>query len=111
MARQVARMSTGGKPPRKLVVATTASALDPPMSPEIKQVKLWRRRLQRAFFDRVPLTNAHVETLQMSEEALKQSKIGKVVKKIAKNKDHYPREPEFMFRERAQELYIKWKHI
>ncbi|CAD6949332.1 unnamed protein product [Tilletia controversa] len=88
---------------------------------EIIQVKRWRHRVQKAFFGKAPPKDAdmpamaeifqQVEAHQMSEEALKQSKLGKVMKKIAKTKDDYPQESKFRFKERAEELYKRWIHV
>ncbi|CAD6884350.1 unnamed protein product [Tilletia caries] len=91
------------------------------MLAEIIQVKRWRHRVQKAFFGKAPPKDAdmpamaeifqQVEAHQMSEEALKQSKLGKVMKKIAKTKDDYPQESKFRFKERAEELYKRWIHV
>ncbi|CAD6896562.1 unnamed protein product [Tilletia laevis] len=92
-----------------------------PVLAEIIQVKRWRHRVQKAFFGKAPPKDAdmpamaeifqQVEAHQMSEEALKQSKLGKVMKKIAKTKDDYPQESKFRFKERAEELYKRWIHV
>ncbi|KAE8217665.1 hypothetical protein CF326_g9371 [Tilletia indica] len=149
MARlTIARMSTGGQPPRKPLAPKalkTSSAVDGTKTPylcesgediaepadaghddhqllaEIVQVKRWRHLVQKVFFGKALPQDAdmpaiaelfqQVEAHQMSEEALKQSKIGKVMRKIAKTEHDYPQESKFQFKERAQELYSKWKHV
>ncbi|KAK0523427.1 hypothetical protein OC842_006153 [Tilletia horrida] len=91
------------------------------MSPETKQVKNWRHQLQRAFLGKTAPKDSEmpamaeiftqVEAHAMSEDALKQTKIGKVMKKITQAKEEIPRDAEFKFKERAEELCKKWKHI
>ncbi|CAD6890200.1 unnamed protein product [Tilletia controversa] len=90
-------------------------------TPETKLVKGWRHQLQRAFLGKSPPKESdmpsmaeifkQVEAHQMSEDAYKQTKIGKVMKKITQMKDEFPRESEFKFKERAEELCKKWKNL
>ncbi|KAE8211450.1 hypothetical protein CF327_g4803 [Tilletia walkeri] len=123
-ATPVKPVSTKKQKPRPSEAITEAGDdgdNDDQMSPETKQVKNWRHQLQRAFLGKAPPKDAdmpamaeifkQVEAHQMSEEALKQTKIGKVMKKITQTKDEYPRESEFKFKERAEELCKKWKSV
>ncbi|KAL9939494.1 hypothetical protein V8E36_001311 [Tilletia maclaganii] len=89
------------------------------VSPDIQKVKDWQHQLERAFLRKTPLQEAEMVQMaevftqvgehKMSEDALKLTKIGKVMKKIILLKDKIPREAEFKFKQRAEKLCKNWK--
>lgn len=93
---------------------TTASTDDP-----AELVKSWRHKLQKVFLgksDPPAADMAHcgeyfdaMENFEMKEEWLRESKLNKVLKRIALMKDgSIPEEDKYSFRERSATLASKW---
>ncbi|GAA5881328.1 hypothetical protein JCM3774_002876 [Rhodotorula dairenensis] len=93
---------------------TTASNDDP-----AELVKSWRHKLQKVFLgksDPPAAEMAHcgeyfdaMENFEMKEEWLRESKLNKVLKRIALMKDgSIPEEDKYSFRERSTALASKW---
>ncbi|KAK0544324.1 hypothetical protein OC846_006109 [Tilletia horrida] len=123
-AAAAAKSAPAKKKPRQSEAVTEAGdegENEEQMSPETKQVKGWRHQLQRAFLGKTPPKESEmaamaeiftqVEAHPMSEEAYKQTKIGKVMKKITQIKEEIPKDSEYHFKDRAEELCKKWKNI
>lgn len=91
------------------------------VDPEAKKVKSWRHALQRGFLlkDREvnPDDLEHLDkTMKLAEnydgitvDILKVTKIGKVMRRIVTLEQEIPRESDFNFRGRANQLCIKWQ--
>ncbi|KAK4705920.1 hypothetical protein P7C70_g293, partial [Phenoliferia sp. Uapishka_3] len=90
--------------------------------PGLKQVKDWRHKLQKVFLGKTPVAGDELnkckeyfdsmEKFVMTKEWLTESKLGKVLKRIALLTDGYiPNGDEFGFRTRAQALAQSWTVI
>ncbi|GAA5993372.1 hypothetical protein JCM10908_002634 [Rhodotorula pacifica] len=93
---------------------TTASTDDP-----AELVKSWRHKLQKVFLGKTDPPAAEMahcgeyfdamENFEMKEEWLRESKLNKVLKRIALMKDgSIPEEDKYSFRERSAALASKW---
>jgi len=89
--------------------------------PEAQRVKEWRHKLQRAFLtgksptpEDMPGLDQIFQTVEtypnLTIDYLQFSKIGKVMRRIA-TLDEIPRDAEFHFKDRAQQLVLRWQQI
>ncbi|BGP33044.1 hypothetical protein JCM10296v2_004833 [Rhodotorula toruloides] len=94
---------------------TAAAASDDPA----ETVKSWRHKLQKVFLGKTDPAAEEMskcaeyfdamENFEMKEEWLKESKLNKVLKRIALMKDGViPDEDKYSFRERSSQLASKW---
>ncbi|KAK4054265.1 hypothetical protein OIV83_001291 [Microbotryomycetes sp. JL201] len=88
-------------------------------SPELKQVRDWRHKLQKVFVSQKPPTSedmtkckeyfAAMEDFDMKKEWLAETKLAKVLKRIAQMKDgEIPDNDQYNFRGRSSALAAKW---
>ncbi|POY73943.1 hypothetical protein BMF94_2985 [Rhodotorula taiwanensis] len=96
---------------------TTANSDDP-----AEIVKSWRHKLQKVFLGKTdpPASEMaacgeyfdQMETFEMKEEWLRESKLNKVLKRIALMKDNsIPEEEKYSFRQRSGALANKWTSL
>ncbi|GAA5936288.1 hypothetical protein JCM3775_006454 [Rhodotorula graminis] len=104
-------------PAAKKAKTTNANTDDP-----AEMVKTWRHKLQKAFLGKGDLSADEMhkcaeyfdamESLDMKKEWLVESKLAKVLKRIALLKDgQIPNEDKYSFRERSSALANKWNTI
>ncbi|KAM0789449.1 hypothetical protein ACM66B_000271 [Microbotryomycetes sp. NB124-2] len=90
-------------------------------SPELKQVRDWRHKLQKVFISQKKPTSedmtkckeyfAAMEEFDMQKEWLTETKLAKVLKRIAQMKDsEIPDNDQYNFRSRSSALAAKWSN-